>query len=237
MTDALGAVVEKTRYDDFGNFTRDPSIGQPYLYQGRWYDSETGLFYYRNRYYDPVVGRFIQRDPVWDPNNVGNQYTFVGNNPASRFDPLGLQDDEDDGEEGDEQTPDPTGGTGGSDGAREDGVIVTWLKSYFFGDKSICKNMTISRSSKSSHGVPDPLGHTMLESTPEERAEQQELENRTNAAGDAAAGGAAIVASGLHPAEAATGLVVGEAVDNVSEPTEEPGILRTIWNALTSIFD
>lgn len=94
LTDAAGTVVEKTRYDDFGNINQDPSIGQPYLFQGRRYDQETGLFFYRNRYYDPVVGRFIQRDPVWDPNNVGNQYTLVGNNPMSRFDPFGLDDDE-----------------------------------------------------------------------------------------------------------------------------------------------
>ena len=82
-------VVEKTRYDDFGNFTQQMSIANPYLFQGRRYDPETGLFYYRNRYYDPLTGRFIQRDPVWDPNNRGNQYTFVGNNPMSMRDPMG----------------------------------------------------------------------------------------------------------------------------------------------------
>lgn len=90
MTDIGGTVVEKTLYSDFGGFSQDVSIEQPYLFQGRRYDPETGLFYYRNRYYDPLVGRFIQRDPVWDPFSVGNQYTFVGNNPVTAADPLGL---------------------------------------------------------------------------------------------------------------------------------------------------
>jgi len=90
MTDGAGMVVEQTRYSDFGSFSQDVSIGQPYLFQGRRYDPETGFFYFRNRVYDPLVGRFLQRDPVWDPTNAGNQYSFVGNSPLEGSDPLGL---------------------------------------------------------------------------------------------------------------------------------------------------
>ncbi len=93
LTATTGAVVEQTRYDDYGNFEQPRSIDNPYLFQGRRYDPETGLFYFRNRYYDPTSGRFLQRDPVWDPNNTGNQYTFVGNNPVSTLDAFGLQPD------------------------------------------------------------------------------------------------------------------------------------------------
>ncbi len=50
-----------------------------------------GLLYFRARYYDPATGRFVQRDPVWDPGNFGNQYSFVGNSPASGRDPYGDQ--------------------------------------------------------------------------------------------------------------------------------------------------
>ncbi|MBL4659360.1 MAG: hypothetical protein JKY19_03320 [Alcanivoracaceae bacterium] len=90
LTNEAGDVVEKSRYDDFGNFDQTISIENRYLFQGRRYDPETGLFYYRNRYYDPVTGRFLQRDPVWDNKNKGNAYTFVANNPLSGRDPTGL---------------------------------------------------------------------------------------------------------------------------------------------------
>ena len=90
LTDDFGALVEKTTFQAFGAPDRSSSVGNPYLLQGRRLDPETGFYYFRNRYYDPDTGRFVQRDPVWDAGNVGNQYTFVGNGPVSRGDPLGL---------------------------------------------------------------------------------------------------------------------------------------------------
>ena len=98
VTDAAGAVVEQRFFDDFGK-TYDEikalagasAVGNPYGFQGRRFDSETGLYYFRNRFYDPEAGRFLQRDPVWDAGNVGGQYSFAGNGPASDRDPSGLQ--------------------------------------------------------------------------------------------------------------------------------------------------
>lgn len=98
VTDENGAVVERRRFDDFGNMEVRDSTGQvlpqsavglDYGFQGRRHDPETGLIYFRARYYDPATGRFISRDPVWDPMNMGNQYTFVGNSPVSGMDPTG----------------------------------------------------------------------------------------------------------------------------------------------------
>jgi len=63
------------------------------LFNGQIWDSETRFYYYRNRCYDPQIGRFISRDPlgIWgDPTNLGNSYTYVGNNPWSYTDPYGL---------------------------------------------------------------------------------------------------------------------------------------------------
>jgi RHS repeat-associated protein len=90
LTDGVGEVVERVVYDDFGNPSAVSAVGNPYFFQGRRLDEETGLYYFRNRYYDPGAGRFLQRDPVWDAGNVGGQYTFVGNGPVSAGDPLGL---------------------------------------------------------------------------------------------------------------------------------------------------
>ena len=46
------------------------------------------------RYLNVIQGRFIQRDPIgiWtDGLNLGNAYTYVGNNPVNYFDPRGLK--------------------------------------------------------------------------------------------------------------------------------------------------
>jgi RHS repeat-associated protein len=139
VSDDAGNVVERYDYDDYG----DPllfdgagipiaasTIGNPYLFNGRRYDPETGWYHYRNRYLDPRAGRFTTRDPIglrdnivekdpmglvlrgtavgnpgdalsivekdpmgiWgDAQNVGNGYTYVGNNPVRYLDPLGNQ--------------------------------------------------------------------------------------------------------------------------------------------------
>lgn len=59
-------------------------------FPGQWLDHETGLYHNGAREYSPKVGRYIQSDPLgleagW------NTYTYVGNNPGSYIDPLGLQ--------------------------------------------------------------------------------------------------------------------------------------------------
>jgi len=65
-------MTEKYKYDVFGAVTiRDSensvlsvlsvsSVANPYMFTGRRYDNETGLYYYRARYYDHYTGRFLQ---------------------------------------------------------------------------------------------------------------------------------------------------------------------------------
>ncbi len=99
VTNSTGAVVERYDYDAFGkptvydgSFTMlsgGSAIGNPYLYTGREYDKETGLYYYRARYFDPVHGRFLQRDPIGYGDGMG-VYAYVGNGTFSSIDPLGL---------------------------------------------------------------------------------------------------------------------------------------------------
>ena len=69
------------------------AYGNPYLFNGRRWDAETGLYYYRNRYLEPLTGRFTTPDPIgnWgDPMNLGNAFTYTGNNPWTYVDPFGL---------------------------------------------------------------------------------------------------------------------------------------------------
>ncbi|MHC4414366.1 MAG: RHS repeat domain-containing protein [Planctomycetota bacterium] len=101
VTDDLGQVVERYEYQDYGNpEIFDPigaprpesAIGNPYLFTGRRFDPETGWYYYRTRYLDPIAARFTTRDTIgiWGSmGNLGNGYTYVGNNPATLLDPLG----------------------------------------------------------------------------------------------------------------------------------------------------
>ncbi len=71
VTQPTGAVVEWVTYDVYGlptirdqqgNGIAQSAIGSPYLFTGREYDPEDGLYFYRARAYDPQTGRFLQRD-------------------------------------------------------------------------------------------------------------------------------------------------------------------------------
>ena len=99
LSDASGALVERYRYDAYGVgriqvVAGQSASGNEYRYQGSRLDPETGHYHMINRSYSPALGRFLQRDPigVWtDFINLGNGYSFVGNNPVNRVDPFGLQ--------------------------------------------------------------------------------------------------------------------------------------------------
>ena len=99
LTTSAGAIAETYTYETFGKLTiknaggttlSTSALGNRFTFTGREYDSETGLYYYRARYYSPVSGRFLSRDPLgYLPD--ANLYRYVGNNPSSFMDPLGLE--------------------------------------------------------------------------------------------------------------------------------------------------
>ncbi|MBL9167132.1 MAG: Ig-like domain-containing protein [Verrucomicrobiales bacterium] len=65
------------------------AVGSPFLFQGQYFDYDTGLVYMRARYYDPYAGMFLEPDPLGYDSSV-NHYAGLANNPVSARDPFGL---------------------------------------------------------------------------------------------------------------------------------------------------
>jgi RHS repeat-associated protein len=91
LSDETGQEVTQYVYDPFGSVTISGEISDnPFQYTGRENDG-TGLYYYRARYYSSELQRFISEDPIGFSGGSINLFSYVGNNPVNRRDPLGLQ--------------------------------------------------------------------------------------------------------------------------------------------------
>ena len=79
LVDNTGAVVNHIIYDAFGRviFQSNPAFSTRYLFTGREFDAETGLYYYRARYYHPGLGRFVGEDPIRFRGGDWNLYAYV----------------------------------------------------------------------------------------------------------------------------------------------------------------
>ena len=98
LSDAGGGVVESYRYDPYGAATvfdaagtqiSASAVGNPYLFTGRRYDADAGIYYFRARYYDPELGRFLSEDSAGFVDGM-NLYEYATGDPVNFFDPLGL---------------------------------------------------------------------------------------------------------------------------------------------------
>lgn len=99
LTDVSGIVVEKYLYDIYGavniksaggNTLISSAYGNRFMYTGREFIQETGLYDYRNRMYIATLGRFIQTDPKRFNADDVNYYRYVENNTVNKVDPFGL---------------------------------------------------------------------------------------------------------------------------------------------------
>jgi RHS repeat-associated protein len=90
ITDLSENTDESFAYDAYGLPSNVSSVGNPYLFTGREYEPETGLYYYRARYYDPEIGRFLAEDPIGFYGGDFNLNSYVRNNPTNLIDPSGL---------------------------------------------------------------------------------------------------------------------------------------------------
>jgi RHS repeat-associated protein len=106
-------VVESYRYDAFGKPTITNTSGiltnNRFMFTGREYVSQFGIYEYRNRAYHPGLGRFMSEDPKLFVRRIGlgkgpdkwsflkqpdeaefNLFRYCGNDPINWTDPLGL---------------------------------------------------------------------------------------------------------------------------------------------------
>jgi RHS repeat-associated protein len=102
LLDGDGDGIEKYTYDAFGQPTvtdwdgsnpRTSSYyGNRFMFTGREYFPELGLYDYRNRFYQPVLGRFLQSDPLGFGAGDANLFRYCGGDPVNWIDPSGLVD-------------------------------------------------------------------------------------------------------------------------------------------------
>jgi RHS repeat-associated protein len=94
-----GGVIERYTYDVFGSPTilstnntqlSTSAYGNRFMFQGREYFPELGIYDYRHRMYHPGLGRFLQTDPTGFDAGDMNLFRYCGDDPIDRSDPIGL---------------------------------------------------------------------------------------------------------------------------------------------------
>ena len=66
IVDENGNLMASYTYDAWGSlisYNGTLAEKNDYLYTGREYDWDSGIYYYRARYYNPEIGRFLSQDP------------------------------------------------------------------------------------------------------------------------------------------------------------------------------
>lgn len=101
LTDDWGNLIESYKYPpaDSGAPAMYNASGQQigasnfdnrFLYTGRDWLKQVGLYDYRNRFYLPTLGRFLQPDPLGFGGGDGNLYRYCAGDPVNYVDPSGL---------------------------------------------------------------------------------------------------------------------------------------------------
>jgi RHS repeat-associated protein len=89
VLDSAGKLVARYDYDPYGKLIGVPESAPEFGYAGMQYHAASGLYLTRFRVYDPQSARWLSRDPIGEAGGL-NLYGYVGGNPVTLVDPLGL---------------------------------------------------------------------------------------------------------------------------------------------------
>ncbi|NCD00345.1 MAG: hypothetical protein EOL95_11695, partial [Bacteroidia bacterium] len=89
ITDRSGDVAQYAAYTPYGSLFREYRSVQPYKFNGKELDQETGYYYYGARYYDPSSTLFLGVDPLADKYPGIGGYIYCAGNPIRYVDPDG----------------------------------------------------------------------------------------------------------------------------------------------------
>ena len=92
ITNASGIVTQHLEYMAFGEVfveEHSNSLNNPFKFNGKELDGETGNYYYGARYYDPKLSTFISVDPLAE--KTMSAYGYCYNNPVNLVDPTGME--------------------------------------------------------------------------------------------------------------------------------------------------
>jgi RHS repeat-associated protein len=66
------------------------AVGNRFMFTGREYVAEFGIYEYRARAYHPGLGRFMSEDPKLFDGGDNNFFRYCGNDPLGKTDPMGM---------------------------------------------------------------------------------------------------------------------------------------------------
>lgn len=92
ISDYNGEAQQFNAYLPFGGLLSEEKVGdesQPYLFNGKELDRETGMYYFGARYYDEKTGLWLNVDPQAEAYPGLSPYAYVANNPIINNDPDG----------------------------------------------------------------------------------------------------------------------------------------------------
>ena len=98
LLDGSGNGIERYTYDAFGtptitdwygNVRSQSAYGNRFLFQGREWLAELGIYDFRSRMYRPALGRFLQKDPLGFGGEDTNLFRYCGGDPINQSDPTG----------------------------------------------------------------------------------------------------------------------------------------------------